>query len=415
MDRNALTLRYGFHQALHWLIVGIAIPVLVLIFQSRGLNLQEIGLVMAVWVGSTAALEIPLGGVADKYGRRNTYLFSLLVNVSGCIALYFATDLKLLLCAAFLLGSARAIYSGTLDAWFYDSFQSLPGKQEFHNAVAKVNVMVTIGLAAGSLIGGLLPDFVARTPLKVGSIYDLNIILVGLANLMLFILTLFIINEKSASQPTSVDSKSNNLVSHSINVIKKSFTHPVLKRLMQTTLVYGMVLSSAENFWQPYLSKIVNNTGYGVAVFGVISALYFLMSAAASLVSVPLLRLFDDSHKMLMFTTRGLSGLVFIALAFSDNLYSFTFYYLTFFFLFTVGNNSESVLLNDNTQESDRSTMLSISSFIVTCGAVIASLLLGYVSEHYGITINWVMCGMLLTITSVLFVFIPEKNTAVKA
>lgn len=415
MDRNALTLRYGFHQALHWLIVGIAIPVLVLIFQSRGLNLQEIGLVMAVWVGSTAALEIPLGGVADKYGRKNTYLFSLLVNVLGCIALYFATDLKLLLCAAFLLGSARAIYSGTLDAWFYDSFQSLPGEQAFHNAVAKVNVMVTIGLAAGSLIGGLLPDYVTRASLEVGTVYDLNIILVGFANLILFILTLFIINEKSASQPTSVDNKSNSLVCHSIHVIKKSFTHPVLKRLMQTTLVYGMVLSSAENFWQPYLAEIINNTDYSVAVFGVISALYFLMSAAASLVSIPLLHLFDDSHKMLMFTTRGLSGLVFIALAFSDNLYSFTFYYLTFFFLFTVGNNSESVLLNDNTQESDRSTILSISSFIVTCGAVIASLLLGYVSEHYGITINWVMCGMLLTITSVLFIFIPEKNAAIKA
>ncbi len=59
--------------------------------------------------------------------------------------------------------------------------------------------------------------------------------------------------------------------------------------------------------------------------------------------------------------------------------------------------------------------MLSVSSCIVTSGAVVASLLLGYISEQYGITINWVMCGVLLITTSVLFVFIQEKKEAVEA
>ncbi|WP_224055762.1 hypothetical protein [Vibrio penaeicida] len=48
MNKRELTIRFGIQQGLHWLIMGIMIPVITLIFQSRGLNLFDIGLVMAV-------------------------------------------------------------------------------------------------------------------------------------------------------------------------------------------------------------------------------------------------------------------------------------------------------------------------------------------------------------------------------
>ncbi|MFD2017472.1 MFS transporter [Vibrio olivae] len=172
-----------------------------------------------------------------------------------------------------------------------------------------------------------------------------------------------------------------------------SFSHIILKRIMQTTLVFGFVLSSVEAYWQPYLSEVINNKAYGVIIFGFISALYFLMAGTSSLLSVPLIRLFKNSHRELLFVTRSLSGVFFIFLALSDTVYSFIICYLIFFFLFTAGNNSEMVLLNDNTDEERRSTMLSISSSMVTIGSVVASLLLGYVSEQYGIVVNWIACG----------------------
>lgn len=410
MDKKKLLRVYAGQQGFHWTIVGIAIPVLVLIFQSRGLNLQEIGYVMAVWVGSTAVLEIPLGGVADKFGRKRVYLLSLVVNVLGCIALYLASDLLLLMASAILLGASRAIYSGTLDAWFYDSFSKAQGQLSYHQAISIINVVVTVGLALGSLIGGWLPNYFGDVSLYLGSIYDLNIFTIGVANIFLFVVTLFIIHEPKVVHHELSDIHSLGIIAHSLEVFRESLTHGVLKRLMQTMFVYGLVLSSIENFWQPFLSDIIENTGYGVAVFGVISALYFLMDSLASLLSVPLVRLLGGSHKLLLSITRAMSGLGLIGLAFADSIYSFGLYYLAFFFLFTIGNNSERVLLNDNTQENHRSTMLSVSSFICTSGALIASLLLGYVSEQYGIKVNWIMCGVLLALTSVLFVSIPDKK-----
>ncbi|WP_041394319.1 hypothetical protein [Photobacterium profundum] len=64
---------------------------------------------MAVWVGSTAALEIPLGG-------------------------------------------ARAIYSGTLDAWFYERFHKTEGELTYHQAISKINVVKHIKPRRGGCI-----------------------------------------------------------------------------------------------------------------------------------------------------------------------------------------------------------------------------------------------------------------------
>ncbi|WP_330960707.1 MFS transporter [Photobacterium sp. 53610] len=420
MSPKELTIRFGIQQSLHWTIAGIMIPVIALLFQSRGLSLFDIGFVMAVWIGSTAILEIPLGGIADTYGRRKTYLFSLLMNILGGIVLFIADSLPLILFAAALLGASNAVYSGTLDAWFYDSSRHTQGNQSFHSALAIINVFVTIGLATGSLIGGWLPDSSASSFFNSTRIYDLNIVIVALSNLVLILMTLVLIpseihlktSQVETSQAKTTQTKKNNadFLQASLQAIKTSIRHHVLNRLMQTTLVFGMVLSCIENFWQPYLAELIQGTAYGVTVFGILSALYFLMSAGASLLSIRLLRYLKGSHKFLMFTTRASAGLALIALANTTHLFSFALCYLLFFFLFTAGNNSESVMLHENTEEHVRSTMLSIRSCMVTSGGVIASLFFGFLSEYYGISVSWTICGVMLVVSSALFILIPEKS-----
>ncbi|MFS1887929.1 MFS transporter [Vibrio lentus] len=125
MQRNELVVRFGIQQYLHWTVVGLLIPVIILIFQSRGLNLTEVGIVMAVWIGSTTILEIPVGGLADTIGRKKTYSYSLVLTLLGCLNLLYANSLSSILISAMFLGASRAVYSGTLDAWFYDAFSRI--------------------------------------------------------------------------------------------------------------------------------------------------------------------------------------------------------------------------------------------------------------------------------------------------
>ncbi|GLQ76405.1 hypothetical protein GCM10007932_57680 [Vibrio penaeicida] len=350
-----------------------------------------------------------MGGLADKYGKRRTYLVSLFTNMVGCIVLLVSYDFSFLLMSSFILGASRALYSGTLDALFYDSFQHQAGDGTFHSALAKVNVMITFGLAIGSLIGGVLPDVISGLGASFSSVYDLNILTVIIGNVLLLAGTIWVIpNQKQLTRidpSIAVSSAQSNL-----QTIKSAFTHCVIKRLMQTTLVLGMVLSAAENHWQPYLARIIEDTGYGITMFGVVSSLYFLMSAVASLGSITLLTWFNGSHRMLMLVTRCMAGVLFFLLAHTTSFLGFLVCYLGFFFLFTLGHNSESVLLNDNTSEEVRSTILSVSSFVVTIGGVVSSLVFGFISEHYGIPLSWQLSGILLVVSSFVLLFIPRSN-----
>jgi len=114
------------------------------------------------------------------------------------------------------------------------------------------------------------------------SIYDLNVLAACIANIVLLFVTCVLVNENpKRAKATPTDAKAN-FVKSSLEALKKSLKHSVLSRLMQATLAFGIVLSSIENYWQPYLADVIHGTHFGVVIFGVISALYFLMSAVSS-------------------------------------------------------------------------------------------------------------------------------------
>ena len=413
MSQQQLIRCYVTQQAFHWFITGMLIPVLILIFQSRELSLTDIGLVMAVWIGTTTLLEIPLGSAADRFGRRKTYLLSLLLSMLGVLALLLASTMSSVLASAILLGAARAVYSGTLDAWFYDAYQLSLGPLSYHDALARINLMVTVGLALGSLVGGGLPD-VALHHQWLESKYDLNLILIVAATGVLFMVTLTLIPSEASPLNQQKPSQKNSLRSTCVQTLNEAFRHNVLKRVMQTTLVFGMVLSSVENLWQPYLANIMGGDTASTLIYGVISALYFLMAAAASWCSVKGLRWFCGSHRMLLLASRLSAGMVLLLMATTVQVVSFSLAYLVFFFLFTLGENSQMVLVNDNTKAEFRSTMLSISSFVVTAGGVLASLGLGWLADHYGIAMSWYIAGGMLVGSSLLFARVPVNTSEIR-
>lgn len=410
MNKNTLVLKYLIQQSFHWLVTGIFIPVLILLLQSLNLNLFEIGIVMAVYVASTAILEIPLGGVADKFGRKNIYLLSLLINTLGYIVLASSVTFNELLLAAAVLGSARAIYSGTLDAWFYDEFQTASGTLSYHDAIAKVNVGLTIGLAFGALIGGMLPDLAKNISVTWNNPFEINIYVMIVGNCLLMILTTLLVKE--SFQPSTNESQNESIVEKVRKAVVLVSSNMIVGRILFTMFGCGIVLSCVENFWQPFLNNILSAEGYGITMFGVITALYFATAALSSYTSIHLSRWLKNAHARLLLISRILAGIFIAMLGLAESLYGFTAFYLAFFYFLTVGNNAESTLLNDNTPSNVRSTMLSICSVAITVGAVMSSILFGFVSEYWGIEISWFICGAILTSSSLLFLKMGHSPTA---
>lgn len=412
MARKKLVIIYALHQAIHWFIVGIGIPFIILLFQARGLELGQIGLVMACWIGSTALFEVPFGGVADRHGRKVVYQLSMGVNCIGTSSLLFASSLLPIIAAVVLLGLSRALYSGTLDAWFYDRFIGLKGNFDYFKATSIVSVFITIGLSLGALTGSYLPSYLYDLTVYLGlsEAMEINLIVIVALTMFLIVATHFMIAEEIIKDDiTSATEQKLTFIQHSMEVLKSSANHPVLKWLLMTTAFYGAVLASVETYWQPQLRILVEQEGLGLVYFGILSSLYFLMSASSSLVSMLSIKLFNGSHRMLLTTSRAIAGGLLVLLAEATQVFSFSLAYLLFFFLFTLGASSERTLLHQNTESRYRSQTLSIVSLSLTLGSVLASLVFSLIADEYGIRVVWLACGVILATSSSLFMNIPSR------
>src|SRR5690606_37608249 len=104
----------------------------------------------------------------------------------GVLALSFA-----------FIGFGRALRSGTLDAWFVETFKATAPNVDVQPALAKAQWANAMGLAVGAVLGGLLPDALGAIGLRRGiSIYHVSYAASFVVMVGVLIYTLFAIDEE---------------------------------------------------------------------------------------------------------------------------------------------------------------------------------------------------------------------------
>ncbi len=143
--------------ALRWLPVGLTAPVTVLLAQSRGLTLREIGVLFTVHGLVVVALELPTGGVADVLGRRPVLVAGTALHLLSCLLVVTATGFGGFLAAVLALGLGRSLASGPLEAWYVDTGHTLEPGADVTTGWPATRPPDGGGLALGAIAGGLLP------------------------------------------------------------------------------------------------------------------------------------------------------------------------------------------------------------------------------------------------------------------
>ena len=100
-------------------------PVIVPFFESRGLSMQQIFLLQAVFAVVVLVMEVPSGYAADILGRRITLLVGSVFIALGHTMLLFADGFGGLAVFELCLGIGVSLVSGTDLAILYDSEQAL--------------------------------------------------------------------------------------------------------------------------------------------------------------------------------------------------------------------------------------------------------------------------------------------------
>ncbi|MEU5161683.1 MFS transporter [Streptomyces sp. NPDC020875] len=165
LDERAARRRYATVSALFWLPLGLSIAPLVLLLTERGMAMTAVAGFFAAHSLTTAALELPTGGLSDVIGRRNVLAAAGLLNLAALTLLGLGTTPVLLGLGMALMGAARALSSGPAEAWYVDTVHAHAGPDaELRTGLARGATATDAALAVGTLTGGALPWLIGLAP-----------------------------------------------------------------------------------------------------------------------------------------------------------------------------------------------------------------------------------------------------------
>ena len=371
------------------LATGIIAPVLSLMLMAHGATIETVSLLIGVYSATVVAAEFPSGVLADLFGQKRAFLLSALFAVLSYVLILLSRSIWLLAAAMIATGLSRAFSSGTLDAL---AVNLAPSRDEHTllKITSRFSMLESAGLALGALTGGLTAG--------IGEGYIVNIS----ANIVLYILLFFgallylrdigfrNINTKRMPMRTLISMQ-----------IRQSFTFILQKGIVRAILVLsaatGFALISIETYWQPTYASFDPPTW----TLGLVSFVgYTGVMAGTRLIT----RVLQKHPRYVIFAFLGMRALLgagLISLYFTHQALSFMGVFMVSYFILGGSSVAENTLIHRCVQDGQRSSILSLFSFIVQMGGILASGI-GYgisTGGHY--KLMWPLAGVLLILCAV--------------
>lgn len=404
---------YQIILGLFWFSTALPMSLAMLLMMARGLNLFELNLVMAIYSLTIVVLELPTGGLADAIGRKPITLMAYTFILGAKLVFLFAFSLPAFLLNGVLFGVGRALASGALDAWFVDALQAAAPEAELQPALAQANNVSLIALASGLLIGSLLPylfEFLppdgqaVLTPFAMPQLFGIGV------NGILLIVTLKLMTEHRPFNLTSWQAS----IRQTPTIIRTGLTlsrsNAIIRLLLGTTLINGVVLMGVESLQQPFFAELLGGTeGYSL-FFGLLQAGYFGMGLIGNLLSTPLSRWLKQRYGLLCGIAQALRGGLLMLLAIQLPLpLAVSCIWLNYLNMGLL-NTPSMTLLNHEIPAEHRSAMLSIVSLTNYLGGMLGNLGLGYLASHYSIGQAWFVGGVGLLLSVGLWLRIDQQQ-----
>ncbi len=134
---------------------GVIAPVLPLFAKNLGVGAAVIGLTLSFFALARLILNVPLGILSDRYGRRLLLITGPLVTAIGMFGSGFAGDIVQLLAWRFVAGAGSAMYMTGAQIFLADI--STPANRA--RFIGTNQGALLLGVAIGPAIGGVVAEF----------------------------------------------------------------------------------------------------------------------------------------------------------------------------------------------------------------------------------------------------------------
>lgn len=132
------------------------IPILVLYLNYVLDNPAQVGILLSVKTISVFLLEVPMGYMADKFGRKINLYWSYIFYIIFLILLIYSKNFYVLIFAEILFSISETLSSGTYTALIYDNLKFENNENEFAKLQRNFSFINSIGLAISFILGSYL-------------------------------------------------------------------------------------------------------------------------------------------------------------------------------------------------------------------------------------------------------------------
>lgn len=262
----------------------------------------------------------------------------------------------------------------------------------------------TIGLSAGALASGAVVLLSRYLPPGFGR-YDANLIASGVINVLVLSFSLGWIEENPNPEKTPREAFS---IAATFKTVRENRK---LLPLFISAGATGFLLCSVETYWQPRFLQVTENPTF-VALIGVLAFLGFFGAMGGNLIAGRFLDRKPDQvmgwyigNRLLLAGTIGL-------LAFMSGTMTYSLAYTAVYVALGTANIAENVLMNRETSSHVRASILSISSFSLQSGALVASGVAGLLlrTAQGNIRLVWMIAAVVVMISVIPFIRGTKKK-----
>jgi len=372
-----------------------------LFLMNAGLDILGVMVANAAFTVAQVLFEVPTGVVADTWGRRVSYLLSVVVIMAGTLLYVWAgtarAGLPALCFASVVLGLGFTFYTGAVDAWMVDALHSVDSTMQTENVFARAAVVFGVFMVIGTTAGGVLGQGALWLPYIGRVVFLVPALVLGLVSMpdLGF--------QDRTLKWSTVGSEVRNVAATGV---RYGVRNPVVRFLMLAGCVQGLFGMYGFYSWQRYFLDLLGRDLIWVS--GLIAAAVGLAGAAGSALVRPLMARRPRRSSVLMWTVAATS--VCIVLAGMVRVFWVAVpLYIVACVLGGIGSPVRSAWLNACIPSEQRATLISLDSLYGEAGGTAGQLGLGYVSRAASIGTAW-MIGGIVQAGSLLFLTLARHR-----
>jgi len=407
--------RYLVLSGLQWLPVGLVIPVMVLLMRSRGIELPVMGALFALYSAVVIALELPTGSLADVLGRRRTLLVSRALSIVVMLGLSIAGDPLAFALVMVVMGVARALQSGPLEAWYVDTVRTADPEADVRRGISRAWAVEAAALAAGAVTGGLLPGLVPGlapdgilVPFSIPYLVAASITGLGLVA----VATLMREPARTADRPrlAQVLRDVPGTVAAGLRLARQDRT---IKLVLGASIAFGFALSALEVVSPVQFASLLGGEERASAAYGVLVTLAFLGTAAGSASAPRAATLVRSGPR----AAAAATALIALALGGMATGWSFALVaalYIAVYLFAGIAGPLNNDTLHSRVGAEQRATLLSVQSLTQMFGGLVGNLLVpALAAVSFGL--GWLVAAGVVLGGAVLLGLLPSHVTRVAA